>query len=194
VRRTAELRWFRREPFPSPVVAWFDRAADPPQTRSDHYLVLPGTDALGVKVRGGGTRLELKLRPRPGESMDLPSGGSGQFEEWQKWSLDRTGVGRLLPRVGVPKGHWVTVVKQRRTASFPSGDDGGCTVELTALEARGQSWTTLGFEAFGPPAELRASLQQAVEAFCSSLQASCSPVEGFAAGQSCGYPGWLATL
>src|SRR5687768_962385 len=55
--RTAELRWFRREPFPGPVVTWFADAAAPPVTRSDTYLVLPGTDALGVKVRGGSTSL-----------------------------------------------------------------------------------------------------------------------------------------
>ncbi|HEV7862505.1 MAG TPA: hypothetical protein VGR20_07380, partial [Acidimicrobiia bacterium] len=63
MQQTAELRWFFRGPPPGPVVAWFERAADPPQTRSDSYLVLPGTDALGLKVRGGTTRFELKVRP-----------------------------------------------------------------------------------------------------------------------------------
>jgi hypothetical protein len=187
VNRTAELRWFRREPFPAPVVAWFDRAADPPETRSDSYLVLPGTDAIGIKVRGGSTSFELKLRPRPGEPMELPSGRSGQFEEWQKWSLGRAGVTRFLPRLGLPRERWVTVVKHRRTSVTPYSADAGCTVELTALEVRGRSWTTLGFEAFGPPGDLRPALELAVETFFAS-------VDEVGAEQSCGYPGWLATL
>ncbi|HET9771638.1 MAG TPA: hypothetical protein VFS16_12180 [Acidimicrobiia bacterium] len=190
MRRTAELRWFRREPFPSPVGAWFDRATGPPQTRSDRYLVLPGTDALGVKVRGGSTSFELKLRPEPGEATEVRPGDSGRLEEWQKWSLDRTAVSRFLPRLGLPRDRWITVVKHRRTVSVPHRADAGCTVELTALEARGQSWTTLGFEAFGPPADLRTALQRAVETFFSSVDA----LDALDAERSCGYPGWLATL
>ena len=117
--RSAELRWFSRSPFPTPIVAWFDQVTDPPRTRSDRYLVLPGTDALGVKVRGGRTGMELKLRPCPGTAFGLPTGGDGQLEEWQKWSFSRSGFSRLLPRLGLPKHGWVTVVKQRRMTAIP---------------------------------------------------------------------------
>lgn len=188
--RTAELRWFRREPFPGPVVAWFDHAAEPPATRSDSYLVLAGTDALGVKVRGGGTRFELKLRPRPGSPLALPPGGVGQLEEWQKWSFSRPGITRLLPRLGLPKDRWVTVAKQRRMATTPYRAGAGCNIELTALEAAGQSWTTLGFESFGPPAGLVPALEAAVEKFFAAIDLP----GGFETELSCGYPGWLATL
>ncbi len=167
--------------------SWFDESADPPETRSDRYLVLPGTDALGVKVRGGSTSFELKLRPRPGELMALGSGGSGQCEEWQKWSFGRAGITRWVPRLGLPKARWVTVVKQRRMTAIPYRADAGCDVELTALEALGQSWSTLGFEAFGPPAELLPALERAVTTVLAS-------VGDFDADLSCGYPGWLATL
>lgn len=187
--RTAELRWFRREPFPGPVGAWFDRAADPPQTRSDSYLLLPGTDALGVKVRGGGTSFELKLRPRPGEPLSLPA-GDGQREEWQKWSLSRGWITRLAPRLGLPKERWVTVVKHRRMATVPYPGEGGCNVELTALEVAGQSWTTLGFESFGPAADLAPALHVALEKFFASVDLP----GGLPADLSCGYPGWLATV
>jgi hypothetical protein len=187
LNRTAELRWFRREPFRGPVQLWFDEAAGPPETRSDRYLVLPGTDALGVKVRGGSTSFELKLRPRPGEQMGLPSGGSGQREEWQKWSFGRAGITRLLPRLGLPKARWVTVVKQRRMTAIAYRADAGCNVELTALEALSQSWATLGFEAFGPPADLLPALERAV----ATVFASVGDLDP---DLSCGYPGWLATL
>lgn len=187
MKSTAELRWFRREPFPGPVLAWFDESAGPPEIRSDSYLVLPGTDALGLKVRGGSTTFEVKLRLAPGEPISLPSGGSGQREEWRKWSFGRGGVTRILPRLGLPKEGWVTVVKHRRTTSVPYRPDAGCTVELTALEARARSWATLGFEAYGPPADLRPALQQAVETFFASI-------DDLGADLSCGYPEWLATL
>lgn len=184
--RTAELRWFFRQPPPGPLSAAFDQAG-PAETRSDRYLVLPDTDALGLKLRGGTTSLEFKLRPRPGERIDLPAGGSGRLEEWQKWSFDRSVISRVLPRLGLPKQRWIEVVKRRRTFTVPYGDDSGCTVELTALEAAGWSVTTLGFESSGREADLVASLRHAVDAFFASTELPDADL-------SCGYPGWLATL
>lgn len=67
--------------------------------------------------------------------------------------------------------------KQRRLVTVAD-----CTVELTALEVSGQSWTTLGFEA--PDGR---ALDRAVERFFASVEL---PGDGL----SCGYPGWLATL
>lgn len=149
--------------------------------------MLSGTDALGVKVRGGTTSFEVKLRPRPAETLDLPS-GSGRLEEWQKWALPRPGITRFLPRLGLPpRNRWVAVEKQRRMVTVPSRGGSGCRVELTSLEAAGQSWTTLGFEAFGPPDDLRPALYRATEEFFGAV-----PLPG--GGLSCGYPGWLATL
>lgn len=190
MHRTAELRWFLRGPPPGPVVAWFERVADPPRTRTDMYLVLPGTDALGVKVRGGTTRIELKLRPRPGAPLELPAGAWGQLEEWQRWSAPRSGITRFLPRLGLPKGRWVAVEKQRRMTTIPYGDSTGCNVELTALEASGQTWSTLGFESSGPESDLVPALEAAAQQFFGALDLP----GGLPTERSCGYPGWLATL
>jgi hypothetical protein len=184
--RSAEMRWFFRQPPSGAVAAAFD-AAGPPETRIDSYLVLPETDALGVKVRGGSTSLEFKLRPRPGTPVDLPSGGSGQMEEWQKWSFDRPPVSRVLPRLGLPKHRWIKVVKRRRTLTIPYRDDSACTVELTDLKAAGTSCTTLGFEASGKPSDLVAALRSATEVFFASAELPDADLSG-------GYPGWLATL
>ena len=188
--RTAELRWFFRRTPPPAVEAWFEKLADPPQTRTDTYLVLPGTDALGAKIQGGTTRLELKLRPRPGQPLGLPGGVTGQLEEWQRWSFGRPGLTRLLPRLGLPKTGWLAVVKQRRLTTIPFGDDAGCRVELTALEARSQHWTTLGFEAYGADAELGPALEAAADALFDAVDLPGT----LDADLSCGYPGWLATL
>src|SRR5207248_3476272 len=133
MERTAELRWFFRGQPPGPVVAWFEAAAEPPRTRSDVYLALPGTDALGVKIRGGSTRFELKLRPRPSSPLTLPGAVSGQLEEWQRWSFSRPAISRFLPRLGLPKERRGEVEKRRRLATIPYEGDGGCRVEITAL-------------------------------------------------------------
>jgi hypothetical protein len=188
--RTAELRWFFRTPPPPPMVDWFDKTADPPETRSDCYLVLPGTDALGVKVRGGTTRLELKLRPRPPERLSLPGGISGDREEWQRWSLPRPAITRLLPRLALPKERWVEVTKQRRLTTIRYRGDAGCQVELTALRARGREWWTVGFESSGPDTDL----VPALEAATGEVFGAIDLAGGLGAELSCGYPGWLATL
>jgi len=188
--RTAELRWFFRKPPARQVVDWFDKVADPPSTRTDCYLLLPGTDALGVKVRGGTTRLELKLRPRPPVPLGLPGGVTGQLEEWQRWSLPRPAIARLFPRLALPKEGWVEVAKERRLATIPYRGDSGCRVEITALRARGQEWSTVGFESFGPDADLIPALEAAADELFGSLDLPGN----LDADRSCGYPGWLATL
>jgi len=190
MERTAELRWFFRGQPPGPVVAWFEAAADPPQTRTDVYLALPGTDALGVKIRGGSTRFELKLRPRPSSPLTLPGAVPGQLEEWQRWSFSRPGISRFLPRLGLPKERWVEVEKRRRLATIPYRGDAGCRVEITALRTRDQEWSTVGFESFGPEPDLGPALTAAAEQFFGSLDLP----GGLGAAVSCGYPGWLATL
>jgi len=198
VDRTAELRWFFRGSPPAAVAAWFDAAAAPaPQVRSDTYLVLPGTDALGVKLRGGTANLEFKLRPRPPERLWRPSAvdAEGQLERWQRWSLSRPTLGRLLPRLGLPKGGWRVVRKERRLVTLPYGgrNDAGCRLELTALGVDGSSrWSTLGFESYGPEGDLVPALVSAAEHFFGALATDLGA--GLGAEVSCGYPGWLATL
>jgi hypothetical protein len=190
MERTAELRWFFHRPPPSPVEAWFEKTADPLETRADDYLVLPGTDALGVKVRGGTTRFELKVRPRPGQPLGLPGPVTGQLEEWQRWSFGRAGVTRLFPRLGLPKSHWVKVAKRRRLTDVPFRDGAGCRVELTELVTQGQSWTTMGFESYGAETDLVPALEAAADVVFGSLDLPGDLGADF----SCGYPGWLATL
>jgi hypothetical protein len=188
--RTAELRWFFRRPPPQPVVDWFEKATDPPESRTDCYLVLAGTDALGVKVRGGTTRFELKLRPRPSERLGLPGGITGELEEWQRWSLPRPAITRLFPRLGLPKERWIEVTKQRRLTIIPSGDNAGCRVELTGLQVRAQEWWTVGFESYGTVADLVPALEAAADELFGSIDLPGT----LGADLSCGYPGWLATL
>jgi len=199
VDRTAELRWFFHGSPPPPVAAWFDAAAaQAPQIRSDTYLVLPGTDALGVKIRGGTADLEFKLRSRPPEPLPVARpvavGADGSLEQWQRWSFSRPAVSRLLPRLGLQKAGWRTVRKERRLVTLPygGGADAGCRVELTALEVDGARWSTLGFESYGPEGDLVPALVSGAEHFFGAVAPDLG--DGLGADRSCGYPGWLATL
>ena len=188
--RTAELRWFFHRLPPQPVIDWIEKTADPSETRTDCYLLLPGTDALGVKVRGGTNNLELKLRPRPAERLGLPGGVTGELEEWQRWSLSRPTITRLLPRLGLPKERWIEVTKERRLTTVPYRGEAGCRVELTALSAHGQEWSTVGFESYGPDGDLVPALEAAADELFGSIDLPGT----LGAEMSCGYPGWLATL
>jgi hypothetical protein len=188
--RTAELRWFFRRPPPQPMMDWFEKAADPPESRTDCYLVLAGADALGIKVRGGTTNLEFKLRPRPPERLGLPGGITGEIEEWQRWSLPRAAITRRFPRLGLPKGTWMEVAKQRRQTTIPYRGDSGCKVELTGVRVGAQDWWTVGLESYGPETDLVAALEAAADELFGSLDLPGT----LGADQSSGYPGWLSTL
>lgn len=60
--RTVEVRWFSKGRPPASLVEWFDAQHANRERRIDIYLRLFETDALGVKLRDGGERLEIKLR------------------------------------------------------------------------------------------------------------------------------------
>jgi hypothetical protein len=84
----------------------------------------------------------------------------------------------------------VEVGKRRRLATIPYRGDAGCRVELTALAAQGQQWSTVGFESFGPEPDLVPALQAAAEQLFGSVELP----GGLGTALSCGYPGWLAIL
>jgi hypothetical protein len=92
----------------------------------------------------------------------------------------------------LPKAGWRTVRKERRLTTIPYHDreDAGCRVELTVLETEGGRWSTVGFESFGPEADLVPALRAATERLFGALDLP----DGLGAELSCGYPGWLATL
>ena len=136
--------------------------------REDVYLLQPSLRDLSVKLRNGGTLDVKSFLGSPGV-IDLPCHGRGRLESWRKWSF---------PYRQAPTGDdtspagWVTVSKQRRAAWFPlpSGQDPalalptagtGCLAELTDARIGGEQWWSVGLEATGSTALLRAALQHA---------------------------------
>lgn len=192
---TAEVRWFFRGQAPAAIASWFAELGAEAQERADHYVRLPETDALGVKLRGGEGALELKLREREHGRQELLGGIAGNVEQWRKWPVE-LGAGR-----GTASGSLIVVHKARRLVTYapprwePSlepADGDGCKVEITGLraeEADGE-WSTLGMEAFGSEDAILGSLHRTCRAFFGALDLS----QGLEAELSCGYPGWLRHL
>jgi len=198
VDTTAEVRWFFEDKAPEPLSQWFGTHAGDPQQRVDLYLPLFETDALGTKLREGGTHLELKLRAEQLGPWDLATGVVGNVERWQKWSLpliacDGAALGESLSCIEVEKlRRMVTYgLAPDGTASPANADaDAGCRVELTQVRAAGREWSTLGFEAFGDEQTLLQALTAAAHAVFGQVELD----RELDADHSCGYPGWLQAL
>ena len=196
---TAEVRWFFRGQAPGALTAWFSDQGAQPQERADCYLRLPETDALGVKVRGGEGWLELKLREHALGEQELSGDAAGAVEQWRKWSFEPAGDHPSGHGLDLASGSLVTVHKLRRLVTYTPPDwkpsleparGDGCNVELTALRAAGEKWSTLGLEAFGPESTILESLLSSARALFGDLALP----QGLRADLSCGYPGWLRHL
>ena len=164
--RSLEVRWIFPGQMESGVAAWFGRFPAGTESREDTYLLDPQLRGLSVKIRGGGA-LEVKAYRGSRGILEVAGRARGRMESWQKWSFPfRPSSGES----GGPPG-WTPVRKRRRISRFSSasgptiagapgmGQQPRCEVELTEVQARGQDWWTLGFEASGAADLLRSELE-----------------------------------
>lgn len=200
---TAEARWFFRGPVPLEVEAWFQQGAgrvaqEPPRT--DRYLHLPDTDDLNIKLREG--RLEIKRRVGDADTVCLHERVGGVVEVWHKWSFGLAETGEDRVDAVSPDGPWIAVRKERRlrayrvkrgrqvvalTSSEPPAE--GCELELSTIEAAGQIWWSLAFEAFGDLSALRDNLVLVAQHVLNIREPPA-----LEAGASRGYASWLSEL
>jgi len=199
---TAEVRWFFRGALPAAVRAWFEARGSRMAyqvPRRDRYLALPG-DGLSIKLREG--RVEIKLRPQQGEYLRLHPQVTGVLEHWQKWSFALADPAAAPPGISATDSSWLAIDKQRGVARYRvAGNElpvavaadvypvQGCEVEMVELTAGRQPWWSLCFEAFGPGR----ALPEALAATARQFLGGAEPPH-LEAGDSCGYPRWLAVL
>ena len=199
---TAEVRWFYRGQLPEAVRAWFEARGSRmayQAPRRDRYLGLPG-DSLSIKLREG--RVEIKLRQQQGEFLRLHPEVTGILERWQKWSFDVADPGAAVPGILATDPLWRAIDKHRGVARYRvAGSEPpvavapdvypvqGCEVELVELYAGVQPWWSLCFEAFGQGRALPTALLATARQFLGGAEPP-----HLAAGDSCGYPAWLAAL
>jgi hypothetical protein len=192
---TLELRWFFRHEPCAPSL--FFNAAHLSEPRTDWYAY-PCDERSGVKIREG--RLEAKLLIASLGPRDFPR-ATGNVEHWQKWSADLPAADRPSS-AQLRSAGWVAVEKRRYLRKFaidgPSireldADDfphSGAQFEWTQLTADQQPWCTLGFESFGPDAQLDHNLTSLVKHVFENAPLP-APLK---IGDSFGYPKWLDQL
>jgi hypothetical protein len=201
MRASLEMRWFYSGALPKSINQWFGSESlggylSPPEEREDTYLLVPGCDYLGVKLRG--KTLEVKWRQGELGAMQFGNRWEGNAEKWLKWVCADTIA--PIPADILATGKWVGVKKKRAQRLYQVSTPGslmsvpveapipqGCSVELTQLNINGSAWWTLGFEAFGSESCLTESLQTVASWTSKSYQAQKLKAE-----DSSGYPIWLA--
>jgi hypothetical protein len=204
MKLTVELRWFFHQHLPEEVKGWFcgSRLCVDETARTDDYLVMPGSNEVGVKLRGGRT-LEIKARTQAPEPFSLTTGATlGRQDAWTKWSLDDDEVAARLAMQAGSAPHWVPVAKKRWLREFRIDQAGsidetnpdptsnrGVKVELAEVNVRGSYWWTLAFESFGE-GNRAADLAQVARHFLKILPKGLVLTEH----DSMAYPEWLNRL
>jgi hypothetical protein len=198
---SAEIRWFFPGDFSEAVNERFNNYSNispkPEEPREDHYLLFPGCDTVGVKLRGG--RFEIKALISPPRPVKFDFGVSGRVDQWVKWSID-------VPKSAdfYKNGEWIKVKKTRSLRKFSvdkgapeeidakEKPDAGCNVEVTFIEiaAEQRQWVSVGFEAFGSIADTPKILDETVRKVLSGYE--LIPVEKLSLHSSMSYPVWLA--
>lgn len=192
--RSLEVRWILPGPLEPAMADWFGRFPAEVAARQDAYLVDPELRGLSVKVRGGAA-FEVKVYRGSPEIFDLSRYARGRTECWQKWSFPLTSPAQDGGGLAV----WTMIGKRRRVIRFrmaggrvaavpgPASEP-GCAVELTEIDADGQAFWSLGFEAIGPADLLRRVLRDSAAAMFAQ-----APPTRANLGMSCcqSYAQWL---
>ena len=164
---TVEVRWILPGQLDAAIAGWFRRFPAWTESREDAYLIHPVLRGLSVKLRAG-RELEVKVCHGCPGILDAAGRARGRLESWRKWSFP---FGPLGPYDAEPSA-WSVVHKRRRISQFrlASGrimagipgraTEPSCTVELTEVSSRSETWWSLGFEATGPADLLRSMLQR----------------------------------
>ncbi len=195
---------------PEALVDWFARRGlvltESTPKRCDFYLRQPRRVTQGIKLREGNIEVKERLQNlgkyRWGDNL------SGRVELWRKWSfkLTNTREGAADEALAITRGqqaaHWIAIQKQRLLLLLDIQEEGrvvwtpapqflkeGCQVEWTRLQALGQTWHTLGLEAFSATERQRYNLWRSLDA----LSAEWHRI-ALTAGHSFGYPSFIQHL
>jgi hypothetical protein len=204
VKRSAEVRWFYHSDLPHGVQDWFcgSKLCKEEEARSDRYLVLSGSNEVGIKLRGG-RKFQIKGRTRSPEPFSLETSASvGRQDAWIKWSLKDSEAVARLAAVGSDSSEWVLVDKKRWIRKFHLDAAGsveevdagtklehGCQAELAEVTVRESHWWTLAFESFGE-GDRTTILEQVARHFLKVLPHGLALTER----DSMAYPEWLNRL
>ncbi|MFB2933812.1 hypothetical protein ACE1B6_00895 [Aerosakkonemataceae cyanobacterium BLCC-F154] len=202
---TSEIRWFYQGTVPPAIESWFaaNVLKENYQTyedREDWYLLIPGCEFLGVKLRQ--QQLETKLRVSDLGVLQLRNNIIGAAEKWIKSTCEDAKLESLITPDVIVKGQWVKVEKVRSQIRYLVDDDrsltpasteqnsqAGCNVELTQLIVNHNPWWTLGFEASGTDDKLTSCVETVAKKVLQTF-----PEQRLNLVDSYAYPKWLSVF
>jgi hypothetical protein len=214
-----EVRWFfeGQANQHESLKHWFETAAPIPKNpgvgppvwkgrlddKPDVYLLVPGSDDMGIKWREG--ELQIKGRLSSLGTHVFCGRHQGKIERWIKWSYANTpeayqrlfigGKGTGLVTAAVQKTRALrkvrldTMTGKAQEVDAETFVDRGLGCELTDLEVAGKAYCSLAFEAFPDDSAMDAAFTQAVEFFLGGLTSL-----DLAAAYSQSYPAWLGGI
>jgi hypothetical protein len=214
-----EVRWFfeGQANQHESLKHWFETAAPIPKNpgvgppvwkgrlddKPDVYLLVPGSDDMGIKWREG--ELQIKGRLSSLGTHVFCGRHQGKIERWIKWSYAATLEAYQRLFIGGKETGLVTASVQKTralrkmrldtmTGKAQEVDgqalvDRGLGCELTNLKVAGKAYCSLAFEGFPNDTAMDDAFIQAVESFLSGLTAL-----DLAAACSQSYPAWLASI
>ena len=120
---TSEAHWFFKGELPNRVVAWFGSdLPQAPEARNDCYLVFPGCDSVGVKLRDthdpSRSAFEVKARLRGPTVTRLGPRVMARVDDWVKWSAPLDRYPKWADIIVSSEPTWITIDKQRRRRLF----------------------------------------------------------------------------
>jgi hypothetical protein len=192
-----EVRWILRGQIPHAVLAWVGPFDAWIEQREDRYLVDPAAPELGVKIKGG-TELDLKAFRGDLGVLEIPGGGRGRLQRWEKWRFPLSTV--ALPAADGTS--WVALWKTRHRRSFRmSGEElverpvteaglPGCSAEVSGFTVGSDAWWTIALEAGGEAESLEPVLRATVAVLFRDPR---PPGLSFELQDSTSYPRWLAS-
>src|SRR5688572_10836818 len=176
--KSKEARWFLSNEKVQPIKDWFLSLAKPQKLgddhiypRQDYYLIMPGVQNLGIKIREPKkdevtgkmkTSLEVKRLISENNPIELKNHNRGYSNKWQKLSYelkeggsDLLSINWSLPSSG---NNWLRVDKDRILAKYDAEHksitgvntdlDEACGIELTKIKINNSVYYSLGLEAF----------------------------------------------
>lgn len=204
MRYSAESRWFFNDALPAGVDDWFQEGRPvEPESRIDRYLVFPGCDCVGVKVRdadhSNGGKFEIKALIGSPQVTRFSSKVTARTDAWVKWTSPAESSLSWVEAIIASEPSWLIIEKRRSLRKFSldgniyaevtidTQPEEGCNVELVTLQVDGDPWWTFGFESFGPREAVRSHLLTGATRWF-ERDAPCT----FGVIQSLSYPTWVA--
>lgn len=218
MQESSELRWFFTEKKDIEILErWFQKRDLQFRNyffdRQDYYLVLPGVNSLGIKLREATQdfsgkwlgKLESKILVKDVGEIDLPGGNVGICNEWRKFSFVLPAGEATLEAiissltVDTKKAdvkNWVKMSKQRLLLIYDleqrkivineAAVHEGCGIELTMIEMNEVLCYSFAFEGFSATGRHPDNLVETVQYIFEECK-----ITGLSAAGSYAYPEFL---